>query len=81
MKLMCTIIGTLVVLIIIVFSPWPGFIQGVANELLAIPESSGDAVWEFVLKAFNIGVGYVLFPLVGGIIGLIVGYIIERRYD
>jgi uncharacterized membrane protein len=81
MKLMCTIIGLLVVLIIIVFSPWPEYIQGVANKLLAIPESSGDAVWEFLLKAFNVGVGYILFPLVGGGIGLIVGYIIERRYD
>ncbi len=81
MKLMCTVIGALSVLIIVVFSPWPEFIQSIANELLAIPESSGDAVWEFLLNTLNIGAGYVLFPLIGGAIGLLTAYIINRRYD
>jgi hypothetical protein len=47
---------------------------------MAIPESAGDIVWEYMLKAFTIGVGYMLFPLIGGCIGILAGYIINRRY-
>jgi len=80
MKLISTIVGMLIVLVIVIFSPWPEFISGVANELLAIPESTGDIVWEYLLKSFTVAVGYLLFPALGGVIGLITGYLINRRY-
>jgi hypothetical protein len=81
MKLLCATIGALFILIIVILSPWPEFIQDVANKLLAVPGSAGDAVWVFVLKVFNIGAGYILFPLFGGAFGLLAAYIINRRYD
>jgi hypothetical protein len=80
MKLIGAIVGALIVLVITILTPWPGYISGIANELMAIPESAGDIVWEYMLKAFTIGVGYMLFPLIGGCIGILAGYIINRRY-
>ena len=80
MKLISTVVGAIIVFVITILTPWPAFISGIANELLALPEARGDAVWEALLRAFNIGVGYVVFPLLGAVIGLLVGFILERRY-
>ena len=80
MKLISTIIGSLIVLIIVILTPWPDFILGVANRML-VPEASGDAVYEFLVKALTVTVSYVLFPAVGGAIGFVVGYIINRKFE
>ena len=80
MKLICTVVGMLIVLVIVILTPWPEYISGVADEMMALPEAAGDIVWEYVLKAFTVGVGYMLFPLIGGVIGFITGYLINRRY-
>ena len=80
MKLICTIVGMLIVLVIVIFTPWPKFISGMATDLMALPEAQGDVVWKYALKAFTIGVGYIAFPLIGGVIGYVTGYIINRRY-
>jgi hypothetical protein len=75
------IVGALLFLVITIFTPWPDFIAGWANALLAIPESAGDVVWEYFLKTLGIFLGYIMFPAVGACIGVLVGYIINRRYD
>jgi len=80
MKLMCTVVGCLIVLVIVILTPWPDFVLGVANKML-VPEASGDVVWEFLVKAFMFTVSYVAFPVIGGVIGFITGYIINRKYD
>jgi len=80
MKLIGAIVGALLVLVIVIFTPWPAFITGYANELLAIPESAGDVVWEFFLKTLAIFLGYILFPIIGACVGLLVGYIIDVKY-
>ena len=80
MKLMGTIVGSLIVLVIVILTPWPDYILSVANKML-VPEASGDVVWEFLVKAFMVTVSYIVFPVVGGIIGFIVGYIINRKFE
>jgi hypothetical protein len=81
MKLICTIIGSLIVLIIVILTPWPDFILGVANRMLAVPEAAGDVVYEYLVKTFMVTVSYIAFPLVGGVIGFITGYIINRKFE
>jgi hypothetical protein len=81
MKLICTVVGTLIVLIIVLLSPWPDFILRVGNNLLANPEARGDIIWEYLIKGFVITVSYVIFPLLGGVIGFITGYIINIKLD
>ena len=81
MKLMGTIVGSLIVLVIVILTPLPDFILGVANRMLAMPEAYGDDVYEFLVKAFMFTVSYVVFPAIGGVIGFITGYIINRKFE
>ena len=62
MKLMGTIVGSLIVLVVVILTPWPDFVLGVANKML-IKEASGDVVWEFLVKAFMVTVSYIVFPV------------------
>ena len=80
MKLMGTIVGSLIVLVIVILTPWPDFVLSVANKML-IREASGDVVWEFLVKAFMVTVSYIVFPVIGGVIGFITGYIINRKFE
>ena len=81
MKWMCTFLGSLIVLIGIILSPWPQFILGVANNILAIPEAADDFVFQNIVKVFAVVVAFVLFPAFGGVAGYVIGYILERKLD
>ena len=81
MRLICTIVGTLIVLIAILLSPWPDFILGIGNNMLANPQARGDVIYEYVVQGLIITVSYVIFPVIGGVAGYIAGYIINVKFD
>ena len=82
MKLMCTFLGILIVLLGIMLSPWPRFISGVAsNFVMSIPEADDDLVFQNIIKVLTAVVAYVLVPVCGGLLGFLVGYIVERKLD
>ena len=66
----------------IIFSPWPQFILDVANNIiLAIPEAADDFVFQNIVKVSTAVVAYSLVPACGGVVGYVVGYILERKLD
>ncbi|MFC2071887.1 hypothetical protein ACFLUU_04115 [Chloroflexota bacterium] len=82
MKWMGTVLGSLIVLIGIILSPWPQFITDIANSIiLAIPEAADDFVFQNIVKVFAAVVAFVIFPGFGGIAGYIIMYILERKLD
>ena len=81
MKLMCVITGACIALIGTILSAWPRLVLEVANNMLALPEAIGDDVYHTIVKVLAVVVGYVLFPIVGGAIGFVVGYILVRKLD
>ncbi|MFC1874190.1 hypothetical protein ACFLYX_02695 [Chloroflexota bacterium] len=82
MKWMIAVVGSLFVLIGIIFSPWPQFIWDIANNIiLAIPEAADDFVFQNIVKVFAVVVAFVIFPCFGGIAGYVIGYILERKLD
>lgn len=81
MKLMCVIIGACIALMGVILSPWPQLVLDVTNNMLSIPEAVHDEVYHTIVKVLAVAVAYVLFPIVGGLLGLIVGYILVRKYD
>ena len=81
MKWMSTILGSLFVLIGVVLSPWPQFILDAANNILAMPEAAGDVVFHTMVKGFAVVVAYILFPIFGGVLGFVIGYILVRKLD
>ena len=80
MKLIGIVVGILLFLIIVMLSPWPAFVQGIGNTLLADPEAIGDTVYDGVVQTFVFVISYIIFPFLGGVIGFIVGYIVNRKY-
>jgi len=81
MKLMCTIVGCLIVLIVVIVSPWPHLVFDVASKIQALPEAADDVVYHTIVKVISVAVAYVLFPLLGAALGYLVGYILVRRLD
>ncbi|MFC1989160.1 hypothetical protein ACFLVW_01125 [Chloroflexota bacterium] len=81
MKWICTIVGSVIVLVGIILSPWPEFILDVANEVLRVPEAADDIVFHNIVKVLAAVVTYVFFPAFGGGLGFVLGYFWERKYD
>jgi hypothetical protein len=82
MKWIGTVLGSLIVLIGIMWSPWPQFMTDITNNImLAVPEAADDLVFQNLFKVFATVVAFVIFPGFGGIAGYVIGYILERKYD
>ena len=81
MKWMSAFLGSLIVLIGIILSPWPQFIADMTNNIvLAIPEAADDFVFQNIVKVFAAVVAFVIFPSFGGIAGYVIGYILGRKF-
>ncbi|MFC1862126.1 hypothetical protein ACFLT4_00260 [Chloroflexota bacterium] len=81
MKLICTIVGCVIALVGTLLSPWPQFILGVVNKMLAVPAAADDVIFQNIVKVSATVATYVLFPVLGGVLGYVIGFFWERKFD
>jgi len=82
MKWMSAALGSLIIIIGTILSPWPQFVADMAgNIVLSIPEASDDLVFQNVVKVFAVVLAFVIFPSFGGIAGYVIGSILGRKFD
>ena len=80
-KWICIAIGSLLGLIGELASPWPQFVMDLSEKMLVNPVVAKDIVLPTLVRVSTPVIAYVLFPVFGGGLGHIAGYLLERRFQ